>query len=94
MVSAGRHIDVDARMIWMSLRSEARAMSAHDVCNYWSPTFREGQVVDALRRLVAGHHVEAAPTRRGQLYFVSDACVPLPGFAQAARRPPVGVLAR
>lgn len=93
MVTA-RHIDMDARMIWMSLRNEARAMTAAEVRAYWRPTFTDHQVVDVLGRLVAGKHLRAiVPPHRGErIYFVIDGCVPLPGFAVAAPRPPVGVL--
>lgn len=87
-----RHINMDARMIWQSLRSEARAMSAAQVRLYWSPTFTDHEVVDALQRLLAGRHVEAvARPNREHLYFVGVACQPLPGFAVAAVKPPAGV---
>jgi hypothetical protein len=92
MVSAGRHIDTDARMIWQSLRREARAMTAAQVHLYWNPTFSVHQVVEALQRLVAGRYLEAVvPQHSPHVYFVSDSCVPLPGFTVAATRPPVGV---
>lgn len=90
MIRNSRHIDCDTRMVWMSLRSEARAMTAGELVRYWYPTFSPAEVDDALRRLRAGKYV-AAFGRAEDHFYVSDDCVPLPGFDAAAVRPAAGV---
>lgn len=82
----GRHIDTDARMIWQTVAQPGRAMTAAQVRAYWSPTFTASEVQDALQRLVAGHHLEAADRRNEQIYFVSSGCMPLPGFEGVQRQ--------
>jgi hypothetical protein len=80
-MKCGRHIDQNARMVWLALRSSKRAMTLTQIVTFWRPTFSALEIEDALTRLVACNHVE--PIISGRWFTVSRECHPLPDIAEA-----------
>lgn len=77
-----RHIDQNARMVWLTLRNAGGEWSARDMVRHWRPTFTEPEVRDALERLVANGCARRCENRPFAHTYTAHGCAELP-FANA-----------
>lgn len=82
-MSEPRHIDQDARMVWLSLRRAARPMSNAELVQHWTPVFNAVRMEDCLKRLTAAGHATKIETRLRDAWQVTAANPPLPGYEEA-----------
>ncbi|MES1977535.1 MAG: hypothetical protein V4451_05830 [Pseudomonadota bacterium] len=85
-MSQARHIDRDARMIWLSLMRARRAMTVNELVMHWTPVFKPDLVEDALKRLTAAGHASFVAGGTRQQWQVSEADAVLPGYEGEADR--------
>jgi len=81
----GNAINEDARQIWMAIRANGGWWSVRSIYHYWSPTFAEWEIRDALKALLAGRYLVEREQGQGLMTvaFTSE-CDLLPGTEEAS----------
>lgn len=75
-MSQARHIDQDARMLWLTLCQAPLPLSVAELVLHWRPTFRADEVRDALTRLQAHGCARRVVTQQQEVWMPGETVLP------------------